>query len=89
MPSPVLWTHVLGAAESDAGDAGDTGEVQLLDGLAGLLLVARVDHGGRAGGKAGIAALDIGVVARIILDLDVLNLLLGELFNAGVGHFGS
>lgn len=85
-------THVLGAAESDAGDAGDGLEVQLRDSLASLLLVAGVDHGLGASGKAGVASLDIGlVIAGVveILDLGLLNLLLGELLNSGIGHFDS
>lgn len=89
---PMFPTHVLGAAEGNAGDARHALEVQLLNGLASLLLVAGVDYGLGASGKAGVASLDIGlVIAGVveILDLGLLNLLLGELLNSGIGHFDS
>lgn len=88
MEEVVSITHVLGAAESDTSDARDTGQAQLLEGLASLLLVAVVDHGGRAGREAALNLLDIGIVAAVVLDLDdLLGLLVGELFNSRVGHF--
>lgn len=86
----VLQTYVLGSAEGDASDALDAGQVQLLHGLASLLLVARVNDGGRASGQAGVARLDFGIGAVIVLlflDGDVLGLLVGQLFDSGVGHF--
>lgn len=76
-------TYVLGAAESDTGDAGDVLQAELGNGLASLLLVARVDGDGGAGGNAGITGLGLGVA-------DLLNvlgdLLIGKLFNTGIGH---
>lgn len=83
-------THVLRSAEGHTGDTLDTLEVQLLDGLAGLLLVAVVDHGSRARGQAGVPSLDLGVGAAVVvvlLDGDLLRLLIGKLLNAGVRHF--
>ena len=80
-------THVLRSAEGDACDALNVLQAELGDGLASLLLVAGVDGDGRALGDHGIALL-LGVAGLILLDLDVLLLgLVGELFNAGVGHF--
>ena len=62
-------------------------QAELGDGLASLLLVAGVDGDGRALGDHGLALL-LGVAGLLLLDLDVLLLrLIGELFNAGVGHF--
>lgn len=81
-------TYVLGAAESNAGDARHAGQVQLLEGLAGLLLVAVVDDGGRAGGQVGLAILVVGLVAAVVLvDGGTLGLVVGKLFDSGVGHF--
>lgn len=83
-------THVLWAAEGDTGDALDAGQVQLLHGLAGLLLVARVNDGSRASGQARVTRLDFGVGAVIVLvlfNLDLLGFLVGKLFDSGVGHF--
>jgi hypothetical protein len=80
-------THVLRSAEGDACDALDVLQAELGDGLASLLLVAGVNGDGGALGDHGIALL-LGVAGLILLDLDVLLLgLVGELFNAGVGHF--
>ena len=65
--------------------------MQLLNGLAGLLLVAGVDNSLGAGRKT-LAALSIGVIAGVIIDLlDVgdLGILIGELLNTGVGHLDS
>lgn len=65
-------------------------QAELGNGLASLLLVARVDGDGGALGDHGITTLlALGLVAGLILlNLDVLLLrLIGELFNAGVGHF--
>lgn len=86
-----IGTHVLGSAESDTGDARDTGEVQLLEGLASLLLVAVVDHSRTSGELALADLLDLGVVAGVILvllDGGLLGLLVRKFFNAGVRHFG-
>lgn len=82
-------THVLRSAEGDACDAIDVLQAELGDGLASLLLVAGVDSDGGARGHADLALLALRLVAGLILlDLDVLLLgLVGELFNAGVGHF--
>jgi hypothetical protein len=69
--------------------------VQLLERLASLLLVARVDHGRRAGRDAGVAipSLAIGVVSAAVIvklfDLGGLGILVGKLLNSGVRHFGS
>jgi len=84
-------THVLRSSESDTGDARDAGEVQLLEGLASLLLVAVVDHSRTSGELALADLLDLGVVAGVILvllDGGLLGLLVGKFFNAGVRHFG-
>jgi len=82
-------THVLRSAEGDACDAVDVLQAELGNGLASLLLVAGVDGDGRARGHVDLALLVLRLVAGLILlDLDVLLLgLVGELFNAGVGHF--
>lgn len=76
-------TYVLGAAEGDTGDARDVLQAELGNGLASLLLVARVDGDGSAGGNAGITGLGLGVA-------DLLNVLgdlvIGKLFNTGIGH---
>lgn len=87
-PTSSRPTYVLGAAEGHAGDARHAGEVQLLEGLASLLLVAGVDDGGRAGGQVGLAILDVGLVAAVVLvDGGTLGLVVGKLFDSGVGHF--
>ncbi|KAI6775734.1 hypothetical protein HG530_002492 [Fusarium avenaceum] len=86
-----LVTHVLGSAESDTGDARNAGEVQLLKGLASLLLVAVVDYGRTSGELALADLLNLGLVAGLILvllDRGLLGLLVGKFFNAGVRHFG-
>jgi hypothetical protein len=83
----VACTHVLRSAEGDACDALNVLQAELGNGLASLLLVAGVDGDGGALGDHGIAFL-FGVAGLILVDLDVLLLgLVGELFNAGVGHF--
>ena len=64
-PATSRQTYVLRAAESDTGDARHASEVQLLERLAGLLLVARVDDGGRAGGQVSLALLNVGLVAAV------------------------
>lgn len=82
-------TYVLRAAEGDASDARDAGEVELLEGLAGLLLVAVVDYGSRASGKLALA--DILIIGDIVGLLDgrlLEGLVVGKLFDSGVGHFG-
>jgi hypothetical protein len=96
VPAPKLagasmLTHVLRAAESDAGDAVDTGEVQLLHSLASLLLVTGVDHGLGASGDAGVAGLDLGLFAAGVIELfdgGLLDLVIGEFLYSRVGHFG-
>ena len=83
-------TYVLGAAEGDTGDTGNTGEVQLLESLASLLLVAGVDDGRRTGGEVALASIDLGVTAAVVLnvlDVGLGDLVIGELFDSGVGHF--
>jgi hypothetical protein len=62
---------------------------ELGDGLASLLLVARVNGYCGARGDVGLALLALGLVAGLLLlNLDVLLLgLIGKLFNAWVGHF--
>lgn len=88
---PWSVTHVLGPAESDAGDALDVLQAELRNGLAGLLLVARVDGNLSTGGDAGVAG---ALVARLGAGLLIGNLgdlllgLVGELFDTGVGHGG-
>ena len=83
-------THVLWSAQGHTGDAINVLQSELSNGLASLLLVARVDSDRGARGHVDLALLALGLVARLILlDLDVLLLgLVGELFNAGVGHVG-
>ena len=84
----VVTTYVLRSTQGDTGDVRDTLEVQLLDGLAGLLLIAGMDHSGRAG-SAALARLDLRVrafVVLLLLDRSLLRLLVGQLFNARVGH---
>jgi len=79
----LLQTYVLRAAEGDTVDAGNVLQTQLSDGLAGLLLVTGVDSDGGTSGDVGLAGLGLGVTAL----LDSLgDLLIGELFNAGIGH---
>ena len=81
-------TYVLWSAESDTGDAIDMLQSKLGDGLASLLLVARVDSDRGTCGDVGLALLSLRLVAGVLLlDLGVLLLgLVGELFNAWVGH---
>ena len=65
--------------------------MELLHGLAGLLLVAGVDDGIGASGQAGVASLDLGVGAAVIIllfDGDLLRLVIRKLFNSGVRHAG-
>ena len=84
-------TYVLGAAESDTVDARDADEVELLEGLAGLLLVAGVDYGSRSSRKVGLtlALLNVRLVAVLLgLSGRTLGIVVGKLFNAGVRHFG-
>lgn len=96
LPDPWLrakihCTYVLGAAESDTGDSRDAGEVQLLESLASLLLVPGVDDGSGASRHVALAGLNLGLVAAVILlllDVHLLRLLIGELLDSGVGHFG-
>lgn len=77
-----MSAYVLGAAEGDTGDARDVLQAELGNGLAGLLLVARVDGDSSAAGDDGLVAS-----LRLRVALDVLgDLLIGKLFNAGVGH---
>lgn len=84
IPAPEK-THVLGSAKSNTGDAGDLLEVQLLNGLAGLLLIAAVDLDRRAGGA--ITGLELGVGAVIVVDLGLGDgLLVREFLDSGVGH---
>ena len=78
-------TYVLGAAESDTGDAGDVLQTQLANGLTGLLLVARVDGDIGATGDGGLLAR-LGLGGAAILDVGLGDLLIGKLFNTGVGH---
>lgn len=85
----MVLTHVLRSAEGDTGDALDAGEVNLLHGLAGFLLVAGVDHSGRAGGEVAVTGLDLGVGAAVIFKLlngGLLGLLIGEFLNTWVRH---
>jgi len=79
-------THVLGSAESDASDALNLLQAELGNGLAGLLLVARVDGDGRAGGDTTLLTLRVGA-GVINLDL-LLGLVVDNFFNTGVRHFG-
>lgn len=85
-----MKTYVLGAAEGDASDARNSDQVELLESLAGLLLLAGVDNGGRASGETLAELFSFRFVAGLILFLDRglgLGLVVGELFNSGVGHF--
>jgi hypothetical protein len=79
-------THVLGSAESNASDALNLLQAKLGNGLAGLLLVARVDGDGRAGGDTTLLTLRVGA-GVINLDL-LLGLVVDNFFNTGVRHFG-
>lgn len=90
--APLFQTHVLGPPQGNAGDALNVLQAELRDGLAGLLLVARVDGDRGARGDAGvtsnlIARLGAGVIVGD-LGAGLLLGLVGELFDAGVGHFG-
>lgn len=78
-----ICTYVLGAAEGNTGDAGDVLEAKLGNGLASLLLVARVDHDR---GTAGDRGLNLTLGLGVALNVGVGDLLIGKLFNAGVGH---
>lgn len=89
LPNLQVLTHVLWSAESDTGDARDAGQVQLLNGLARLLLVTGVDDGAGASGQV-VAGLDFGVRAVVIILVDghlLGGFLLGELLDSRVGHF--
>lgn len=82
-------THSLGPAESNAGDTLDVLQTELANGLACLLLVARVHSDGGSCGDARLGlGLAIGVRVRVcVLYLDVLLLgLVREFLNAWVGH---
>lgn len=81
------YSYVLGTTESDTSDAGNVLQAELANGLASLLLVARVDGDSGTTGDGGlIASLRLGGAAGI-LNVGLGNLLVGELFNTGVGHF--
>jgi hypothetical protein len=73
-------THILRAAEGDTGDARHPSKVQLLDGLASLLLVAGVNNRGGTSGDASLASLTLRLIAGgvlvLLLDGDLLGLLL-------------
>lgn len=80
-------THSLGPAERHTGDALNVLQAKLADGLACLLLIARVhSNGGTCGDVALSLALGFGV--RVcLLDLDVLLLrLVADFLNAWVRH---
>jgi hypothetical protein len=83
------YTHVLWSTKSNTCDAINMLQSELGNGLASLLLVARVDSDRGARGDVGFALLALGLVAGVfLLDLGVLLLgLIGKLFNAWVGHF--
>lgn len=82
----LMQTHVLGSAESDASDALNLLQAELGNSLAGLLLVARVDGDGGAGGDTTLLTLRVGA-GVINLDL-LLGLVVDNFFNTGVRHFG-
>lgn len=66
-------------------------QAELRDGLAGLLLVARVDGNLGASGDAGVAGTLVARLGAGVIVGDLGNLLLGlvgELFDTGVGHGG-
>lgn len=75
-------TYVLGAAESDTGDAGNVLQAKLGNGLASLLLATGGNVDSRAGGDGGLS-LGLGVAA---LNVGLGDLLIGKLFNTGIGH---
>lgn len=77
-----IASYVLGAAEGDTGDARDVLQAELGNGLAGLLLVARVDGDSSTAGDDGLLA---SLRLRVALD-GLGDLLIRELFNTGVGH---
>lgn len=85
-------THVLRSAESDTGDARNMLQAELSNGLASLLLVARVDGGdGRAGGDGRGFTLSIRVGVLVgILDGGLSDLLSGDVLldflNTGFGR---
>jgi hypothetical protein len=79
--------YVLGSAESDTSDTGDVLQAELANGLAGLLLVARVNGDGGTTGDGGLLA-SLGLrVAAGIFDLGLGDLIVREFFNTGIGHF--
>ena len=81
-----LYPYVLGSAERDTSDAGNVLQAELANGLASLLLVARVDgDSGTAGDGGLVASLRLGGAAGI-LNVGLGDLLIGKLFNTGVGH---
>lgn len=82
-------TYVLRATESNTGNTRDAGKVQLLEGLAGLLLVTGVDYSSRTSGQVALLLLNVGLIAAVVL-LDGglrLGVVVGKLFDSGVGHF--
>lgn len=80
-------TYVLGSPEGDTGDALNLLQAELGNGLARLLLVARVDSDGRASWDGSLSGLSLRVGAVLgLLNIDLLLLLVGEFFNSWVGH---
>jgi len=81
-------TYVLWPPEGDPGDAYDMLQPKLGNLLPGPLLIAGVDGNGRPSRE--ITSLNftgLGLVLRVVfLDLDFLDLVLGNFLNAGVGH---
>lgn len=84
---PHRTTYVLGAAEGDTGDAGDVLQAKLSDSLTSLLLVTRVDSDGGAAGNGSLALASIGVGVAALLNVGLGDLVIGEFFNTGIGHF--
>jgi hypothetical protein len=79
--------YVLGTAESDTSDARDVLQTELANGLASLLLVARVNGNSSTTGDGGLlTGLGLRGVGGV-LDVGLGDLLIGELFDTGVGHF--
>lgn len=84
-------TYVLWASQSNSGDAWDSNQAEFGNGLAGLLLIARVDNGGGASWD-GLSGLDlgVGVIRCFLLCHNVLgHLLVVQFFDAWVRHDGS
>ena len=85
-----MSTYVLWASQSNSGDARDLDKRQLRDQLAGLLLIARVDHSLTASGGS-FAGFQLGIIVRFILSSDVLrlwDLVVRQFFDTWVRHFG-